>query len=47
MKKVKRLLGLVISLVMLASTIPANAAETSTKVFYDDFSSEESMSQYE
>ena len=47
MKKVKRLLGLVISLVMLASTIPANAAETSTKVFFDDFESEESMSQYE
>ena len=47
MKKVKRLLGLVISLVMLASTIPANAAETSTRVFFDDFSSEESMSQYE
>ena len=47
MKKVKRLLGLVISLVMFASIIPANAAETSTKVFSDDFSSAEKMSEYE
>ena len=47
MKKVKRLLGLVISLVMLASTMPANAAETSTRVFFDDFESEEKMSEYE
>lgn len=46
MKKVKRLLGLVISLVMLASTMPANAAETSTRVFFDDFESEASMSEY-
>jgi hypothetical protein len=46
MKKVKRLLGLITSLVMLASTIPANAAETSTRVFFDDFESEASMSEY-
>ena len=39
MKKVRKLLGLVLAIAMLVSMIPANAAETSTRVFFDDFAS--------
>ena len=37
MKKVRKLLGLVLSAAMLASMIPARAAETSTRVYFEEF----------